>query len=229
MKSNNIVFHISQDVIDLGITGVYLVMTGLKNKGRNKDFEDYKAEVLNGLIKEYSAEGFVDNDPILAGFRELHTKVGRSNRKYVSAPEVLVGRFLRTGQLPHINLLVDIYNLVSLKNRFALGAHDIKKIDGNVSLRLATGKELFIPLGATSSEQIFPGEYCYIDDNNDVICRMEVLQVEKTKVDFDSTDCFYIIQGNKNTSVDDLNLAVTELINLTKKYCGGEHRILYPL
>lgn len=55
---------------------------------------------------------------------------------------------------------------------------------------------------------------------------MEVLQVEKTKVDMNSTECFFIIQGNKNTSTEYLKLATTELVNLIKKYCGGDYRIL---
>lgn len=199
----------------------------MKNADKNNDFEAYKTSVLKELIKEYSRDGFVDNEPILAGFRELHKKVGRSNRKFVSSPEALIARFLRTGQVSSINLLVDIYNLISLKTRLALGAHDIKQIDGNVYLKLTTGEELYIPLGAKVPEAIFPGEYGYIDDKNEVICRMEVLQCDKTKVKISFTDCFYIIQGNKNISVSHLLLAAEELINLVKKYCGGEAEILY--
>lgn len=227
MRSNNIKFHISQDVINLGLRGVYLVISGLKNKESDKEFEQYKALVLSQLSKEYQSKKFIGSDSILAGFRNLHTKVGRSNRKYISAPEDLVSFFQRTGRLPHINLIVDIYNLISLKSKLALGAHDISKIDGDVSLKITTGNESYLSLGATSKETIFPGEYCYVDDNNDVICRMEVLQVEKTKVDINSTDCFYIVQGNENTSIDYLDLVATELISLTKKYCGGEAKILY--
>lgn len=225
MKSANFQFQINPDVIKLGVRGIYLAITGLQNKDTDDDFESYKVSVLKDLVKEYGSN-ILEKDPILTGFRELHTKVGRSNRKYVSAPEVLISRFLRTKTFPHINLVVDIYNLVSLKTRLALGAHDISKIDGNISLKLTTGDESYLPLGATSKEQIFPGEYCYVD-NNDVICRMEVLQVEKTKVDLTSKDCFYIIQGNENTPEDYLKLATRELIDLVKKYCGGEPRILY--
>lgn len=227
MDANNIQFKISQDVRNLGVKGVYLIITGVKNRDTDKAFVVYKQLELKRLLAEYGSEEFVDADPILLGFRELHTKVGRSNRRFASSPEVLMNRFLRIHQLPHINLLVDIYNLVSLKTRLALGAHDISKIDGNVTLRLTSGKEKYVPLGAKSPEIILPGEYGYIDDSNEVICRMEVLQCEKTKIDINSTDCFFIIQGNKNTPSEYLKSAVAELVNLVKKYCGGEYRILY--
>lgn len=228
MKSGDIKFYITEKVLTLGVKGVYLIITGSKNKDRDKAFEVYKTTALNELIKEYNSSEFLDNDSILKGFRDLHTKMGRSNRRFVSSPEALAERFQKTGNLPHVNLLVDIYNLLSLKTRLALGAHDINRIAGNVSLKLTTGLEKYVPLGKDLAETIFPGEYGYIDDNNEVICRMEVLQSEKTKVGIDSTDCFYIIQGNLETSDEYLLSAAEELINLTKKYCGGKYKILYP-
>ena len=148
MNSNNVHFFMSQDVIDLGLNGVYLVITGLRNSPDNQEFEGYKNTVLNKSLKEYCVDDFVKNDAILQGFRDLHIRVGRSNRKFVSSPEALITRFLKTTKFPKVNLLVDIYNLVSLKTKLAFGAHDIEKIDGNVNPKLTTGNEAYIPLGA---------------------------------------------------------------------------------
>lgn len=135
MNSDNLKFHISEKVINLGVTGIYLVVNGVRNRDKDNQFETYKKSVLRELLKKYSSEGFVENDPILAGFRELHTKVDRSNRRFVSAPEVLISRFIRNHQFPHVNLLVDIYNLISLKTRLALGA--------KVEIRLLEQAKLF--------------------------------------------------------------------------------------
>ena len=66
------------------------------------------SEGLAALREEYAAEKFVERDPVLAGFRQLHTAIGRSNRRFPSAPEALVARLIRVGTLAHINLLVDI-------------------------------------------------------------------------------------------------------------------------
>ena len=85
-------------------------------------------------------------DLILHGFRTLHEKVKRSNRKFPASPEELVRIFTETGRFPRINLLVDIYNLISLKTKLALGAHDVNNIKGNVTLKLTTGSEKFYPL-----------------------------------------------------------------------------------
>ncbi len=105
---------------------------------------------------------------------------------------------LKNGYLPNINLIVDIYNLVSVMTKLALGAHDLDSIKGDVSLRLTNGSETFLPIGYNKNKPISRGEYAYIDDNNDVLCRMEVRQVEKTKVTESTSNCMYIVQGNEN-------------------------------
>lgn len=44
--------------------------------------------------------------------------------------------------------MVDIYNLISMDTKLALGAHDLAKTEGNISLKLTTGNENYIPLGS---------------------------------------------------------------------------------
>src|SRR5262249_36366177 len=151
----------------------------------------------------------------LQGFRQLHEAVGRSNRKYVSSAENLLKVLLQTGQLPHVNLLVDIYNLVSVKTRLSLGAHDVSAIRGNVSLRLTTGEERFWPLGADAPKPVGPGEYAYVDDQNNMLCRLEVRQGDSTKITLGTREGFYIVQGNPVTGSEYIAAATEELLVLT--------------
>ena len=123
-------------------------------------------------------------------------------------------------------MLVDIYNLVSLKTGLALEAHDIDKVQGNITLRLTKGDETFIPLGKTEPIAIFPGEYGYVDDGNNVVCRLEVLQVEPTKVVAESKDIFLIIEGNANTSDEYVKQFAEEVCRTITKYCGGSFNFL---
>jgi len=227
VPGSELAFAISADALALGLTGAYLTIAGLSNRAGDAAFEALVEETLAPLREQYAAPTAVRDDPVLAGFRELHTRVGRSNRRFVASPEALVARVVRTGALPRVNLLVDIYNLVSLKTRLALGAHDLAQIAGGVTLRLTDGSEGFHPLGASAPEPIFPGEYGYIDDANDVLCRMEVLQVEKTKVTLATTAAFYIVQGNMNTPAAAIRAGAAELIALTTRFCGGVAVSLY--
>lgn len=202
-------------------------MDGVQNKANHPDFEVLKSEILETVLADLSPDK-IKSDPILEGFRQLHTAVGRSNKRFVASPENLLNFLLQTKRLPQVNLLVDIYNLVSIKSKLALGAHDTAKIVGDITLRMTNGTEGFTPLGATESQNVGAGEYGYIDAANDVICRLEVRQVEKTKVTLDSTACFYIVQGNVNTDQTYINTVADELIELTSRFCGGTVKRLYP-
>ena len=221
-------FEVTKEVLDLGVKIITARIVGVQNTDSNSDFEVYKNEELEKIKQAWEGKKYKD-DPVLEGFRDLHTKVGRSNRDYVASPEGLRWSFLERGRFPHINTLVDVYNLISLKTGLALGAHDIDKVQGNITLRLTKGDEIFIPLGKTDPTAIFPGEYGYVDDGNNIICRLEVLQVEPTKVTANSKDIFMIIEGNANTEKEYVKQSAEEVCMLITKYCGGTHSFLNDL
>ena len=127
-----------------------------------------------------------------------------------------------------INKAVDIYNVISLESKLALGAHNIDKVDGDVTLRFTDGTEKYIPLGKYEPVKVNPHEYCYCDDANEVLCRLEIRQVNKTLVDENTTNIFYIVQGNKATSDTLLNQTARKIINTTTRYCGGTGQIIIP-
>lgn len=226
MDFPNLTFDVSDDVLNLGLKVACLLMEGVQNTEHKPTFDSYLQRETSQILQAITREN-LKSDPILKGFRLLHERIGCSNRKNIAASENLLKFLLKTGQLPRVNLLVDIYNLVSLKSRLSLGAHDIKYIGGNVHLKVTTGLEGFWPIGNPEPDSVKSGEYAYIDDDNDVICRLEVRQVEKTKVTLDTKDCFYIIQGNPETSIAELKAATENLVELTKQFCGGQEHILY--
>lgn len=218
-------FKVTQEVLDLGVKILTARITGVANSDTSPAFEMYKNTELEKIKSQWKDKKYKD-DPILEGFRDLHTKVGRSNRDYVASPEGLRWLLLERGRFPQINTLVDIYNLISVKTGLALGAHDIDKVHGNITLRMTKGDEIFVPLGKIDPVSIFPGEYGYVDDGNNVICRLEVLQVEPTKVTTQARDIFVIIEGNANTDMSYIQAATEEVCQLITKYCGGSCTLL---
>lgn len=219
-------FKIEQEVSDLGVRVAIIVIRNMTNCKENEEFNEYKNKIYTEICNNLT-EDVIKGEPILKGFWELHEKVGKTSKHDVSSPENLLFMLLKNGTLPNINLIVDIYNLVSIKTHLALGAHDLNSIVGDVTLKLTNGDENFLPIGYSKPKSIGRGEYAYIDGGNDVLCRMEVRQVEKTKVLESTKNCMYIVQGNEY--VDDITMkkAVDMLIELTLKYCGGEAEVLF--
>ena len=218
-------FQISDAAQALGLKAVCFVIEGVHNQQTHPEFEKLKAQTLAQVTADLSSEA-IRTDPILGGFRVLHDAIGRSNRKNVASPESLLKLVSQTGGLPQVNLLVDIYNLVSVKTCLSLGAHDLRAINGNVQLRLTDGSETFWPMGSDKPKVVSPGEYAYIDDAHNVLCRLEVRQCERTKITLDTTDGFFIVQGNAQTTETYLHKTAKELLTLIRRFCGGQARML---
>ena len=127
-----------------------------------------------------------------------------------------------------VNKMVDINNIISLDSKLTLGAHNIDNVSGNVTLRFTNGTERFVPLRQTEPIPVSPHEYSYIDDSNEVLCRLEIRQVQKTLVDETACNVFYIVQGNEATSDELLLQTAQQIIDLTTKYSGGEGEIIIP-
>jgi DNA/RNA-binding domain of Phe-tRNA-synthetase-like protein len=127
-----------------------------------------------------------------------------------------------------VNKMVDINNIISLDSKLTLGAHNIDNVSGNVTLRFTNGTERFVPLGQTEPIPVSPHEYSYIDDSNEVLCHLEIRQVQKTLVDETACNVVYIVQGNEATSDELLLQTAQQIIGLTTKYSGGEGEIIIP-
>ena len=55
--------------------------------------------------------------------------------KNLPASENLIRLLTKREDLISINKTVDIYNILSIESKLCLGAHDIDKVDGNVTLK----------------------------------------------------------------------------------------------
>lgn len=220
-------FYVEQAVLDIGVKILFAVVEGADNHGSSKAWQTYRAQKLQALYERYR-DLDVKSDPILEGFNILHDHAGVKRRKNIPASENLI-RLLRKNQgMFYINQAVDIYNLISLDTKLALGAHNMDKVDGNVTLRFTDGTERYVPLGQTEPVPVAPHEYCYCDDGGEVLCRLEIRQVNKTAVDETARNIFYIVQGNAATPDALVRRTAQEIIDTTTAYCGGTGHIVIP-
>ena len=220
-------FYVEQAVLDAGVKIVFVAIYGLDNHGEAPEWAVYRDRRLEELYEEY-AELDVHADPILEGFNILHDKTGVKRRKNIPASENLIRLLKKNHGMFYINQAVDIYNLISLESKLCLGAHNIDRVDGDFTLRFTDGSERFVPIGQTEPVPVAPHEYSYCDDANEVLCRLEIRQVEKTKVDEDARNVAYIVQGNEATPYELLYDTAQRIVDLTTKYCGGVGTVITP-
>ena len=219
------IFNVDERVLDLGLKIKAVVMEDIDNESKIEEYEIWRKEKIEELIKKYKDYSIKDDD-VIEAFYQLHEKVGVPRRKNLPASENLIRLLIKREDLVNINKAVDIYNILSIESKLCLGAHDIDKVSGKVTLKITDGSESFLPLGNDEPKPIKPGEYSFVDDDNDVICWLDIRQVDKTKVTSDSKNILYLIIGNTETTYEELELVCNQIITLTTKYCGGKGKII---
>jgi DNA/RNA-binding domain of Phe-tRNA-synthetase-like protein len=111
-------------------------------------------------------------DPYMAAWREVYTAFGSKPSRTRNSAEALAKRALSDAGLPRINLLVDLYNAISVAHLVPVGGEDLDRVQGGMHLLRATGEEDFVTVaaGEESVEHPDSGEVVRRDGKG-VTCR----------------------------------------------------------
>ena len=60
-----------------------------------------------------------------------------------------------------------------------------------------------------------------MDDSDEIVCRMDVRQCDKSKITIATTDCLLIAQGNQATDEKTILAAMDRVVELAGQFCGG--------
>lgn len=215
-------FQVAQECVQLGLLAGAIVFRDLRIAAASPELRAGIDREIQAVRGRFADAATVRSCPEVASFQRLHCQVGVHPRKEQSSVERLLLLALKRGELPAINSLVDAYNLVSLRTRCSLGAHDLDAIAPPVSLRLLTGQESFTPLGETAAAAaVVSGEYGYVDAANCLLCRLDVRQADFSKVTERTRNVLLIVEGTTEHAPDVLRRAFTEVIEVVTRYCGG--------
>ena len=107
----------------------------------------------------------VREHPHVAVWREAFRKLGLNPNKFPSSIEALAKRITKRAELPSINKIVDLVNILSLKYLLPMGAHDRQILPGDIELRQARPEDIFIPFGSPEPEPVDAGEVVYATGN----------------------------------------------------------------
>ncbi|MEO2049868.1 MAG: phenylalanine--tRNA ligase beta subunit-related protein [Pirellulales bacterium] len=157
----------------------------------------------------------------VASFREILKRVGVNPRKFSPTVEILTRMAMKHRALPKINSLVDAYNLVSLRTRCSMGAHDLDCIELPVELRILEELCRITPLGASSEVEIPAGEFGYVDARRRILCRLDLQQADFSKVTSATKNVLLIIEGTTAHTQAQLEESFQMSIATINRYCGG--------
>jgi DNA/RNA-binding domain of Phe-tRNA-synthetase-like protein len=224
-------FVVTKECSALGLRAGAILFANLRVESRSPALRAEIAQEIETIRSRYRDPQVVRSIPEVVSYQELLRKVGVNPRREQPSVERLLTFALKRGDLPAINSLVDAYNLVSVRSLCSLGAHDVDRIALPITLRMLTGTEVFRPLGSDREVPIAAGEFGYVDAAERVLCRLDILQADFSKVTSQTKNPLLIIEGTTAHSVEALGKAVEDAISLITRHCGGAAAVIafpYP-
>jgi DNA/RNA-binding domain of Phe-tRNA-synthetase-like protein len=161
--------------------------------------------------------------PELHCWREAYKAFGVKKTSYRSSIERLLKRIQQDAGLPHVNSLVDSYNVISVRYRMPVGADDLAKLVQPMGFRYARPCDTFIALGdeTQTPDLPSPGEVVYADAEKCLCRRWNWYQDARSAISPTTTSAVLTVQTLEPGAVL-VEEAVQELCTLLKEQCGAQ-------
>jgi DNA/RNA-binding domain of Phe-tRNA-synthetase-like protein len=219
-------FVVAEECRALGLRAGAVVFRDIRVSPAGPALRAEIAQEIEAIRGRYSSAGEIRSLPEVIAFQDILRRVGVNPKREQPSVERLLSYALKRGDLPCINSLVDAYNLVSVRCLCSLGAHDLDRITLPVSLRMLTGTEPFTPLGSITETPVAAGEFGYIDGAGRVLCRLDLLQADFSKVTTATQNALFIIEGTATHAPAAMRQAFDDAIALIARHCGGVAEVI---
>lgn len=157
--------------------------------------------------------------PSIAAWRRAFRAFGTDPTQHRSAPESLLRRLDKAHRIPSINALVDVGNVVSIRHALPVAVFDVTALDGAITVRLATGSELFVGIGTPEPTHPDAGEVVFVDDGGTVLARRWCWRQSSTAaVGTATTDALFVLEAHHDSGANDVAAAAAELEGLVRDH-----------
>jgi DNA/RNA-binding domain of Phe-tRNA-synthetase-like protein len=218
-------YSISQEIIDkfpAYARGVVLAL-GVHNGESPKRLVQLLREAEESVRAQANLE-LIAEHPRIRPWREAYKAFGAKPSEFRSSIESMARRALRGDQLPSINALVDIGNIVSLQHLVPVGGHSIDELTQDISLRLANGDEDFVPLGSTEVEHPNPGEVIFAEGETVLTRRWTWRQANYTLTLPETMSIEINIDRLPPVELEEVHAIANQVMGLVEEFCGGKMR-----
>ncbi len=193
------------------------VIKGVRVEEESDALERFKEEIADETRKKYTLETIKDED-IFRKYRDFFWQLGIDPTKKRPAAEALTRRILQGKPIPRVNTLVDSYNLASIKTGIPMGAFDLDKLDGALTLRFAKEEEF---LGIGMSEPLILKDVLVASDEKGLVAIYPYRDSDATKMTLRTKNVFLLICGVPGIDEEKLEEAKTVANDIITTFCGG--------
>jgi DNA/RNA-binding domain of Phe-tRNA-synthetase-like protein len=196
---------------------------GLRIRKRLKKLEDLIEVNMKKLRQRMENKKLIDFTNI-SSWRETYRQMGLNHKNYTPTLEALVQRMLKGHTFPVTNTAVNTFLAVELLTLLPIGGYDLAVIDGDISLRVSRGGELFEPPGGKDMEFTVPGEIVYSDNKTILTRHWNYRDCDRTKITENSTLIFLSSEAVlKQISTRDLIETLYKIVEYESTFCQGTY------
>jgi len=204
------------------VVGGVILAHGIKNGPTSETLQEIYYAEQQAVITHIGDTPLSELEP-LAAWRVAFRDFGVNPTKYRSAVEALLRRLTKKGDIPSINAVVDICNLISIRYQVPVAAFDVRELTGPITVQFATGSERFKPLFAEEYEHPETGEVIFTDDTKLVVARRWCWrQSDESATREDTTDAVFTIEAQHIDGQNHILAALADLHQLLKSHVSGE-------
>jgi DNA/RNA-binding domain of Phe-tRNA-synthetase-like protein len=225
MKGEFIVFQYADQIIESfpAVIGGTVHGRTVQNGPSSEALKDLYLEEQQSALLRY--QDLPMNDiPSIQAWRKVFQAFGVKPTQYRNAAEALIRRLTKHGDVPSINSLVDIANMISLRYALPVAIFDLKEIRLPISVRFADGSERFTPLGASQAEAPKNGEVIFADETGLAVARRWCWrQSDDSASRGETVEILATIEGHHEFALADVQSAREDLTALLKEHIGGTY------
>lgn len=203
------------------VRGGVIHATGLTNGPSPRALVDaYQRE--QAKVKERLGDTPLSEIPSLAAWRRVFSAFGVKPTQYRSAAESLLRRLTKKGDIPSINTLVDIANLVSIRYGLPVAVFDQSQVSGGTTVSFADGSERFTDLGSDDVSHPETGEVIFVDEENLVSARRWCWrQSSQSAAGQGTVEALITVEGHHDGAEADVGGAARDLVELLVTHQAG--------
>ena len=203
------------------VAGGVILAQGMTNGPTPKDLQAAFIAEQQVTLQRIGATA-LSQIPSLAAWRSVFRSFGVDPTQYRSAAEALLRRLTKKGDIPGINLLVDLGNLVSIRYALPVAVFDTSSLNGAVTVHFADGSERYTTLGQDELEHPELGEVVFSDDTKLVIARRWCWrQSDQSAAQQETTQAIITVEAHHAEGKEDVDAALDDLLTLLHTYAGG--------
>lgn len=200
--------------------GVILIK-GINNAKRVSTVESLLRGICAQREKEIKGQDIFEH-PAVKIWCHTYGRFGVNPKKYPPSIAALLKRVEKGKGLPHINVLVDLYNYFSLKYLLPIGGEDLDWLCGDLNLTFTKGGEPFRPIGSIEVENAAEGEAAYVDEGG-ITCRYwNYRECERTKFTPRTQNAVLFIEDLSKMHLDQFGKILKNIETDIQKYIGGK-------